>query len=235
MVICTDVTAEKKAAQEIIREQQLLRQLIDLQERERKFLSYEIHDGFAQQITGALFHLEAFQRLREADRLQAEKDLDQSAALLSRSIDETRRLISGLRPPILDESGILAAVEYLICEYRERSGVDIMLRHDLRGSRFAPPLENAVFRIVQESLTNATRHSRSDFIRVELSEIEDRLQIVIFDEGVGFDPAAVPENRFGLRSIRERTRLLEGRVEIDSAPGAGCSIRVELPLVPAAE
>jgi signal transduction histidine kinase len=173
--------------------------------------------------------------LREADRLQAEKDLDQSAALLSRSIDETRRLISGLRPPILDESGILAAVEYLICEYRERSGVDIMLRHDLRGSRFAPPLENAVFRIVQESLTNATRHSRSDFIRVELSEIEDRLQIVIFDEGVGFDPAAVPENRFGLRSIRERTRLLEGRVEIDSAPGAGCSIRVELPLVPAAE
>lgn len=235
MAICTDVTAERKAAQELLKEQQLLRQMIDLQERERRFLSYEIHDGFAQQITGALFHIEAFQRLRKDEPEQAEKNLEQSAALLSRSIDETRRLISGLRPPILDESGILAAVEYLVCEYRGRSEADIMFRHELRGKRFAPPLESAVFRIVQEGLTNATRHSRSDFIRVELNELDDRLQIVIFDEGVGFDPKAVPENRFGLRSIRERTRLLGGKLEIESSPGEGCTIRVELPFVPGTE
>jgi PAS domain S-box-containing protein len=235
MAICTDVTAERKAAQELLKEQQLLRQMIDLQERERRFLSYEIHDGFAQQITGALFHIEAFQRLRKDEPEQAEKNLEQSASLLSRSIDETRRLISGLRPPILDESGILAAVEYLVCEYRGRSEADIMFRHELRGTRFAPPLESAIFRIVQEGLTNATRHSRSDFVRVELNELDDRLQIVIFDEGVGFDPKAVPENRFGLRSIRERTRLLGGKLEIESSPGEGCTIRVELPFVPGTE
>ncbi|MCC6126310.1 MAG: PAS domain S-box protein [Pirellulales bacterium] len=231
MAICTDVTEKKKNAQAILDEQKLLRRLIDLQERERRFLSYEIHDGFAQQITGALFHLDAFNRLRGSDDSQAEKNLERTAAMLRRSIDETRRLISGLRPPILDESGILAAIEYLVCEHRERSGIDIMFVHDLRAIRLAPPLESAVFRIVQESLTNACRHSGSDFIRVELNRADERLEIVVFDEGAGFDPAAVPEDRFGLRSIRERARLLGGEADIQSAPGDGCRIRAFLPLV----
>jgi len=130
--------------------------------------------------------------------------------------------------------GILAAVEYLICENRQRSGIDIMFKHNLRAIQLAPPLECAVFRIVQESLINACRHSGGDFIRVELQESDDRLQIVVFDEGVGFDPAAVPEDRFGLRSIRERARLLGGKAEFQSAPGEGCRIIIELPLVPAA-
>jgi PAS domain S-box-containing protein len=235
MLICTDITAEKKAALAILQEQQLLRQLIDLQERERRFLSYEIHDGFAQQITGALFHVEAFKRLREEDLLQAERNLNQAMKMLSRSIDETRRLISGLRPPILDEAGIIAAVEYLICENRARSNIDVMFVHNLEAIRLAPPLESAVFRIIQESLTNAARHSQSDFIRVELNGSDDLLEIVVFDEGVGFEPASVPEDRFGLRGIRERARLLGGNVEIEASPGDGCRIRVELPLIPAAE
>jgi PAS domain S-box-containing protein len=231
MVICTETTAEKKAAEAIRNEQALLLQMIDLQERERRYLSYEIHDGFAQQITGALFHLEAFMRLRESDAALAEKNLSQSAEMLRRSIDETRRLISGLRPPILDEAGILAAVEYLICENRERSGIDIMFRQNLKASRLAAPLESAVFRIIQESLANACRHSGSDFIRVELCEEENWLRVAVFDEGVGFDPANVPSDRFGLRSIRERARLLGGTAEIRTAPDDGCLVSVKLPLV----
>jgi signal transduction histidine kinase len=172
--------------------------------------------------------------LRSCNESAAEKNLDQAAAMLRRSIDESRRLISGLRPPILDEAGILAAVDYLVCEYRERSGIDIMFKHDFQAVRLAAPLESAVFRIVQESLTNACRHSKSDFIRVELHELGHRVQIVIFDEGVGFDPSLVSDDRFGLRSIRERARLLGGTAEIESTPGEGCTIRVELPLVPAA-
>jgi PAS domain S-box-containing protein len=231
MVICTETTAEKMAAEAIRKEQALLQQMIDLQERERRYLSYEIHDGFAQQITGALFHLETFMRLRESDAALAEKNLAQSAAMLRRSIDETRRLISGLRPPILDEAGILAALEYLVCENRERSGIDIMFRNNLKASRLAPPLESAVFRIVQESLANACRHSGGDFIRVELCQEENWLRVAVFDEGVGFDPANVPNDRFGLRSIRERARLLGGKAEIRSTPGDGCLVSVELPLV----
>jgi PAS domain S-box-containing protein len=235
MAICTDITSAKKAAQEIQQEQQLLRQLIDLQERERRYLSYEIHDGFSQQITGAMFHLETFQSLRETDAPQAERNLEQTLAMLRRSIDETRRLISGLRPPILDEAGIVAAIEYLVCEHRQRSGVEIMFLHNLHTTRLAPPVECAAFRIIQESLTNACRHSGSDFIRVELNESGECLEIVVFDEGRGFDPAAMSDERFGLRSIRERARLLGGSADIRSAPGEGCRVCVNLPLVPAAE
>jgi signal transduction histidine kinase len=144
-------------------------------------------------------------------------------------------LISGLRPPILDEAGIIAAVEYLICENRARSNIDVMFVHNLEAVRLAPPLESAVFRIIQESLTNAARHSQSDFIRVELNGSDDLLEIVVFDEGVGFELASVPDGRFGLRGMRERARLLGGNVEIETSPGDGCRIRVELPLIPAAE
>jgi len=234
MGILRDITARHEAREALLQEQQLLRRLIDLQERERRYLAYEIHDGFTQQITGALFHLEAFGRLRETDRPLAKKNLDQATAMLRHSIDETRRLISGLRPPILDELGILSAVEYLVCEHRARTGVEIVFQSNLQATRLAFPLENNVFRIVQEALTNACRHSGSEFIRVELKVAGERLHIAVFDEGVGFDPAAVPEERFGLCSIRERTRLFGGNVEIRTAPGEGCLIRVDLPLVVAA-
>ena len=234
MGILRDITARHEAQEAVLQEQQLLRRLIDLQERERRYLSCEIHDGFTQQITGALFHLEAFNRLRETDGPLAERNLDQAIAMLRRSIDETRRLISSLRPPILDEMGILSAVEYLVCENRERTGIEIMFQHDLTAIRLAFPLENNVFRIVQEALTNACRHSGSEFIRVELKETGERLHVAVFDEGVGFDPAAVSEDGFGLRGIRERARLFGGNVEIRTAPGEGCLIRVDLPLVVAA-
>ena len=91
-------------------------------------------------------------------------------------------------------------------------------------------MENAIFRIVQESLNNACRHSRSDRIRVALARRGDRICIDVRDWGVGFDPSAVAEQRFGLQGIRERVRLLDGRVAIESAPAQGTHISVELPL-----
>jgi signal transduction histidine kinase len=155
--------------------------------------------------------------------------------LISRSIDETRRLISGLRPPILDEAGIIQAIEYLVCEHGRQGGPKIEFVHDVAFERLAPPLESAVFRIVQESLQNACRHSRSDRVRVELVQRGDRIHIDIRDWGVGFSAETVEEQRFGLQGIRERVRLLDGRVVIESAPGKGTHIGVELPSVDRAE
>ncbi|MGD0382216.1 MAG: PAS domain S-box protein [Thermoguttaceae bacterium] len=231
VVICTDITEQKRSAEAIQKEQQLLRRIIDLHERDRQITAYEIHDGIAQQVTASLLHLEAFRRLRESDAKTAEKSLETTLDLISQSVDEARRLISGLRPLILDEYGIVEAIDYLVCENRERSGKQIDFRHDVRFKRLAPPLESAAFRIVQESLSNACRHSRSPIIIVELVQRDDRLHIKVRDQGVGFDPNAVEESRFGLRSIRERARLLGGRAEILSAPGSGTSITVELPVV----
>ena len=193
-------------------------------------IAYEIHDGFAQQLAGALFRLQGFRETFASNSAEAWKSFDSAAQLLCRSIDETRRLISGLRPPILDELGVFEAIQYLIYERHKEGGPEIEFDHDMDGERFPPPLENTIFRIVQESLNNAWRHSRSDRIRVAICRRNDRICIDVRDWGIGFDPAAVEEHRFGLQGIRERVRLMEGSVAIESKPGEGTHVSAELPL-----
>jgi PAS domain S-box-containing protein len=231
MAICTDISRQKEAAEAVQKEQRLLRQLLDLHERDRQLFAYEVHDGFTQLLTGAMFQLQAAERLQRDDPEGARQLLEQVSKLLGRSIDETRRLISGLRPPILDEQGIVAAIDYLICENQERHGARLEFRHDVSFERLAPPLENAAFRIVQESLANACRHTQSDRVLVELSEDNGHVRICVQDWGTGFDPASVHANRFGLRGIRERARLLGGKVRIVTATGQGTRIEATLPLI----
>jgi len=230
IVISTDVTQGRLAAEAVKKEQRLLRQLLELHERERRLISYEIHDGFAQQLTGALYRLQAFRETLARDAAEVWKGFDSAANLLARAIDEARRLISGLRPPVLDELGIVDAVQYIIYEHRKDGGPEIEFEHDLPRRHLAPSLESAVFRIVQESLQNACRHSRSDKIRVALTQRGDHIHIDVRDWGIGFDSDAVGEERFGLQGIRERVRLLEGSVTIESAPTEGTRLSVRLPL-----
>jgi signal transduction histidine kinase len=156
---------------------------------------------------------------------------DAGLSLICRSINEARRLIGGLRPPVLDESGIVAAVDYLACETTESGETEVEFVHDVKFGRLASPLESAIFRIVQESLTNARRHSRSAKIRIELRQADNHIQIDVRDWGIGFDLTKVEEGRFGLRGIRERARLFGGQVSIETAPHQGTRISVELPLV----
>jgi PAS domain S-box-containing protein len=231
MLICTDVTQEHLATEAVNKEQRLLRRLLELQERERRLTAYEIHDGFAQQLAGALFRLQGLRDMHARDPARAWEDLESATRLIGRAIDETRRLISGLRPPILDESGVVHAIEYLVCESNEQGSPTIEFTHEVTFDRLAPPLESALFRIVQESVQNAIRHSRSDRIRIELTNRNDRIHLHVRDWGVGFNPDTVEEQRFGLQGIRERVRLLDGRVVIESSPGKGTHIAVDMPLV----
>ena len=235
MGLLTDVSEQKKSAAVIEEERQLLRRLLDLHERDRQLIAYEIHDGVAQQLTGALYNLQAFQRIPEKDSDEAQQLFETGIELLGHSVAEVRQLIGGLRPPILDESGIVAAVDYLVCEAREREGMDVELLHDVRFERLAPPLETAVFRIVQESLNNACRHSRTDKIRVELLQQDHQIQLSIRDWGIGFREEEVDKQRFGLQGIRERARLLGGSATIETALDQGTHIRVCLPIVEAAD
>lgn len=232
--IVRDVTARREAAEAVRKEQQLLRRLLELHERDRQVIAYDIHDGLAQQLTAAMFQFEGAARLQGEAPQRAGEALEQGLKSLAHSLSETRRLISGLRPPILDEAGIVAALDYVVCEHRQRGGPDIELRADVAFDRLAPPLETAIFRIVQESLSNACRHSRSDRVAVELSQHKDRVHLSVRDWGVGFDPQKIDEQRFGLRGIRERVRLLGGHVKLLTAAGKGTQIDVELPLIDAA-
>jgi PAS domain S-box-containing protein len=231
IVICTDITEQRIAADAVRKEQQLLRQLLDLHERDRQIAAYEIHDGFAQSLTAALCNFEAYRQLQAQQPAQAKAVFDVGLGLLSKSIAEARRLIGGLRPPILDELGIVAALEYLVCEWREKSEAEIQFLQDVDFERLAPPLESALFRIVQEALGNACRHSGSKTVRVELFEKGPRILLRVCDWGRGFDTAAVQEGRFGLHNIRERVRLLGGQFSITTAAGQGTHLSVELPLI----
>ena len=151
--------------------------------------------------------------------------------LVRQAHSEARRLISGVRPPILDESGILAAIAHLIEEQSVDHGPKIRFQSKVQFRRLAPVLENVLYRIVQEGLTNALRHSKSDRVEISLRQRGEVIRVAIRDYGVGFDPKAVRGGCFGLAGIRQRAKLLGGKCRIQSKPGAGTTISVELPLV----
>ncbi len=231
IVIATDVTEQHRHQQSLMREQQLLRRLLDLHEQERQLTACEIHDGVAQQLTAARFQLEAFQQLQTRNPQAAEAAFAKGLELLAQGLAEARRLISGSRPPILDEQGIVAAVEHLICERRERGAPQIEFTHAVPEARPARLLETTVFRIIQEALANACRHSQSPKVSIRLVQQDQSISVSVRDWGVGFDPHEVSPSRFGLQGIRERARLLGGRADVDTAPGKGTTVSVELPLV----
>ena len=226
-----NVLERQSTDRELAREKQFLRELLDLQERERKLVAYEIHDGLAQKLAGALLRFQAVAPLSKRNPEQIQNTFAAGMDLLTQSVDETRTLISGLRPPILDESGVIAAIDYLVCEQQQRCGPEIAFKHKLNCERLAPPLETALFRIVQEALTNACKHSKTDSIHVTLIEEDHQIQVSVEDWGIGFDPKNVPRERYGLRGILERVHLLGGQATVHSVPNQGTRISVRLPLL----
>ena len=212
-------------------EDQHLRNLMELQDRDRQLIGFEIHDELAQLLTGAMMYLEGFQCRQESKPADTWGDFDAGLALLAKGIREARRLINGLRPPSLDEAGVLHAIQDLAHEVQSREQPQIEFVANVEFHRLPQPLENTIFRIVQESLLNACRHSKSEHVRIELRQEGGRLIIEVRDWGSGFDPQSVAEGRFGLKSVRERARVFGGQATIESRPGEGTRITVELPLL----
>jgi PAS domain S-box-containing protein len=232
--LASDITDRRVAEQAILDEHRRLRRLLDMHERDRQLVSYEIHDGLAQPLAAALMQLEAsLGDLKSQFPDAALKGCDQTLRLLRESIRQSRQLMGGLRPVVLDEFGVVTAINNLISDSSSDCGPDIEYSHKVQFDRLASPLETAIFRIVQEGLANALQHSRSDRVRVGLIQCDERLRIQVQDWGVGFDPEKVEQNRFGLEGIRERARLFGGQATIESHPGNGASVTVELPLVEA--
>ncbi|MBU1982770.1 PAS domain S-box protein, partial [bacterium] len=233
LALVRDITQRRTAEQKIREEQQMLRQLLESQERERRLIGFEIHDGLAQQLAGAIMQFQAFDQLRESDVDAALESLRAGQHMLDEALVETRRLIGGLRPLVLDESGVVAAIENLVAETEARGGPKVEFSANVQFVRLDPRLESSLFRMVQESLANAARHSGSDAARIELVEEADQLRLRVQDSGAGFDPATVGEKCFGLAGIRERAELLGGHAEIQSSVGKGTRVSVTLPLIPA--
>jgi signal transduction histidine kinase len=225
-----DITERKEAHETLEREDRVLRELLKSQDRERQLIAYEIHDGLAQHLAAAIMQFEALRQLKERSPEEALRGCDAGLDMLRRSLAEARRLISGLRPPILDESGIVAAIGHLVHDIASQGGPEVEYRTRIKFDRLEPVLENAVYRIVQECLTNAHRYSESDKVLIELVQQESRLRIEVKDWGVGFDSSVRRDDCFGLEGIKERARLFGGHATVTSALGEGTEIVVELPL-----
>lgn len=231
LALFRDITERRKARLALEREHRTLARMLQASDHERQLIAYDIHDGLAQELAGAIMHFQVYEQLRDSHPDEARKAYEGGVMLLRKGHLESRRLISGVRPPILDESGVVAAIAHFAHDPAFEHGPTVDFRSRVTFLRLAPVLENVIYRIVQEGLTNARNHSQSPRILVSLVQRGNRLRIVIRDWGVGFDPKDVQENRFGLEGIRERARLLGGRCRIRSAPGEGTAVIVEVPVV----
>ncbi len=208
--ISTDITERKQAEENLRAEQQFLRQLIHAHERDRQLMAYEIHDGLVQYMSAALLHLEGINDKKDKLSTKSTAALELATHLIRRSIGEGRRVMSGLRPPILDEAGIVLAIAYLVAEQASPNELQIDFTHRVSFERLEPLLEGTIFRIVQEALTNIRRHSKASRAEVKLSERNGMIRVEVRDWGVGFDPALVSKDRFGLEGIR-KLRRVDGR------------------------
>lgn len=228
--ISTDITERKQAEERLRAEQKFLQELIREHERDRQLMAYEIHDGLVQYMSGALLHLEGLGGESAKLSSKARDSLELAIHLIRRSIAEGRRVMSGLRPPILDEEGVVPAISYLVAEHAAPGELVIGFSHRVSFDRLDPLLEGTIFRIVQEALTNVRRHSRAKRAEVKLVQSDGNVRIEVRDWGVGFNPKQVSDEHFGLKGIRKRADLLGGQAQIISAPGENTRVIVDLPL-----
>jgi signal transduction histidine kinase len=223
---------ERRQAEELLqKEQRYIRYMLELQDRDRQMVSYEIHDGLVQQLAAAIMQLEVFSRVTERGDTDVWVSFEVGLQRLSECMREARRLINGLRSPILDELALVAAVEDLVSRGGAQDKPAIDFVHHLDCQRLAPSSENAIYRIVQEGLTNACRYSQSERVLVRLIQRDRRIRIEVRDWGVGFNQRDVGDGHFGLEGIHERAKLFGGSASIKSGLGKGTRMVVELPLV----
>ena len=194
-------------------------------------MAYDIHDGFVQSASAAQMMLQASLSAYTSDPQKALKRAVAALQQIQQSLSQVRSLIHGLRPAMLEESGLAAAVALLVQDAETHSETEIHWSSQVAFHRLSPELEVSIFRIIQEGLTNALRHSKSERVEITMRQVEQTIHVRIEDWGIGFDPTVPKAGHYGLEGIRERARLFGGAARVDSAPGKGTWIEVDLPVI----
>lgn len=255
VTVLRDLTAEKQAEQELqaahvalesrVQErtaalaasnrarQELLRQLVGAQEEERLRIARDLHDQLGQQITGLQLGLKQLEHAAQGSPLAAL--LPPLEALAQQMAKDTHRLAVNLRPTALDDVGLVPALERLVAEWgAQTNSAAAFHSRGLEHGRLAPTVETALYRVVQEALTNVRRHAAARSVSVLIERHADHVLAIVEDDGVGFDVEAAlasgPSQRLGLRGMYERVAQLGGTLEIESAPGSGSTVFVRIPL-----
>ena len=220
--------AERRAEEHAARLQALSNKLLRVQEDERRALAQELHDQIGQLLTGLRFQLEA------ARERAPSPPLDDALALSTELLRSVRELTLQLRPRLLDDLGLQPALEWQTKLFQKQTGIAVELESSLPPNRLPAELETAVFRLVQEGLTNVARHSGANAAFVTVTADEVALQVEVSDRGRGFDASAAlaRHDSLGLAGLEERVRLAGGRLHIFSQPGQGTRLHAEFSLTP---
>jgi PAS domain S-box-containing protein len=208
---------------------ELLRQLVSAQENERRRLSREIHDWLGQELTGLTLGLKVL-----AADIPPDTGASRRLAELRETIDrigrEAHDVALDLRPTALDDLGLRAALDTLIGRWSERAGVTAQFHFDAPGTgRFPSEVESAVYRVVQEALTNVAKHARAARVSIIVEHRDQQLVAIVEDDGCGFEPEAIGGNgRLGLSGMNERVTLVDGTFQVESSSGAGTTVRARI-------
>jgi two-component system, NarL family, sensor histidine kinase DevS len=205
-----------------------LRRVVAAQEQERRRLARELHDETGQALTSILLGLRTIEEADGEENLRAA--VAEVRELVRATLQDVRQLAVELRPKALDDFGLVAALERLTDSFREQTGIALAFHSALPAERLSPEIETALYRIVQESLTNIVKHARAGSVSITLGRKRNAVTVVVEDDGVGFDPARTREEGLGLIGMRERVALVGGRLTIESRPGAGTTFVVEVPV-----
>jgi two-component system sensor histidine kinase UhpB len=233
-MVISDITQRSREKRDLLRSRRTLRELsasvVEAREEERRRIARELHDELGQRLTALKLEMISCQRdhpnLGVGERAQLMLDM------LDETVASARRISMDLRPLMLDDLGLPEAIDWLVKEFNRRTGIEIDTKMEADLRELSPHLATTLYRIVQEALTNITRHARATRVVVEFGLHGESLQLAIQDNGVGFARArqARHPGSFGLLGIRERVLMLGGQLSVGNAPEGGARLVVQVPL-----
>ncbi|HVE92474.1 MAG TPA: GAF domain-containing sensor histidine kinase [Actinomycetota bacterium] len=205
----------------------LLSGVINAQEEERARLARDLHDTGAQALTSVLLGLKVAEQGKSVEEIR--RRIDEMRDLTSEAIREIRQIAVSLRPPVLDDLGLEAALDRLTSDFESRSGIKTRVRLSGCGSALDSDVQTALYRVVQEALNNAAKHSRASTVSIHTEESESGFRLWVRDDGQGFDASKRTEGLgLGLEGMRERAELAGGHLTVTSAPGRGTTVELEV-------
>ena len=220
----------EQLAQDAREMQQLSRQILQAQEDERYRLARELHDEAAQSLTSLLVHIRLLERANNP--AEAQRHVQELRDLTARALEDVRRVALDLRPTILDDLGLAAALEWRVDEFNKQEGVQASITIDGMAQRLPREMELVLYRVGQEALSNISRHAAASEVHVVLQRRSAHCILQVTDNGAGFDPAGVSArdgHGLGLVGMRERIAMIGGELEVASQPGAGAQITARVP------
>ena len=233
-IVITDITEQRRADEEragyLLRLEQTSRHLVAVQEESRRRLSRELHDRTSPNLAALSINLKIIANALPSDPTLAEC-LEDTRALIADTTDSIREICTEMRPPLLDYAGLAGALEGYASAFARRTGIAVRFDCALPDLRLAQNLESLLFRIFQEALTNSAKHAQASSIEVRLDHGGHPIVMTVTDNGTGFDPSRVAKNGqvgFGLLNMREMAEVARGRFTLESAPGKGTRISVEI-------